>query len=117
MNTASNDSNSLGTSGDNDSKDSHGNPEKEWFYDEMDMSHVDDFEEDFESDMDFDESYTKKKRRGRIPKKPPVERGEGTPKRGRGGGRGNLFYVFLLLISFCLGLVQVVSYFVIFLVI
>ncbi|KAL5286969.1 DPF2 family protein [Megaselia abdita] len=91
VNTASNDSNSLGTSGDNDSKDSHGNPEKEWWkseVDELDMSHVEDFEEDFESDMDFDESYSKKKRRGRIPKKAPAERGEGTPKRGRGGGRG-----------------------------
>lgn len=96
MNTASNDSNSLGASADNDSKDSHGIPEKEWFYEEMDMSHVDDFEEDIESDMDFDESYSKKKRRGRVPKKPPVERGEGTPKRGRGGGRGKSFFISLL---------------------
>lgn len=90
----------MGASADNDSKDSHGAPEKEWFYEDME-SHVDDFEEDFESDMDFDESYSKKKRRGRVPKKAPADRGETTPKRGRGGGRGKLtcfifFYLFLL---------------------
>lgn len=75
---------------DTDSKDSHRNDEKEWYYDEMELSHhVDNFEEDPESDMDFDESYSSKRRRRKgagvskktivIPEVPIVKRG----RRGR----------------------------------
>lgn len=81
----------MSASGDNDSKDSHQNTEKEWFYEDMEITHVDDFEEDFESDVDFEESYSSRKRkRPKLAKKVPVNT-ESTPKRGRksGGGVGN----------------------------
>ncbi|XP_016973576.1 zinc finger protein DPF3 isoform X2 [Drosophila rhopaloa] len=85
------DGNSMGASGDNDSKDSHANAEKEWFHEEMDTSHYhhgDDYEDDFDSDNDFDESYTS---RGKRKKGSRLRRTnanvEGTPKRGRKGNR------------------------------
>ncbi|XP_017065547.1 supporter of activation of yellow protein isoform X2 [Drosophila eugracilis] len=87
----STDGNSIGTSGDNDSKDSHANAEKEWFHDEIDPSHYhhgDDYEDDFDSDNDFDESYSS---RGKRKKGSRLRRTnasmEGTPRRGRKGNR------------------------------
>lgn len=81
----------MSASGDNDSKDSHPNAEKEWFHEDMDMSHyhhVDDFEEDFESDIDFDESYSSrgKRKRGTRSARKISSNLESTPKRGRKGG-------------------------------
>ncbi|XP_037946812.1 zinc finger protein DPF3-like [Teleopsis dalmanni] len=81
------DGNSMSASGDNDSKDSHPNAEKEWFHEDMDISHyhhVDDFEEDFESDNDFDESYSSRGKRKRGSRSRRVNTTlDGTPKRGR----------------------------------
>ncbi|KAH8309997.1 zinc finger protein ubi-d4 B isoform X1 [Drosophila kikkawai] len=84
------DGNSMGASGDNDSKDSHANAEKEWFHEDLDSSHYhhgDDYEDDFDSDNDFDESYTSrgKRKRGSRPRRSNAN-AEGTPKRGRKGG-------------------------------
>lgn len=82
----------MSASGDNDSKDSHANAEKEWFHEDMDISHyhhVDEFEEDFESDNDFDESYSsrgKRKRGARTVGRRSNPATDGTPKRGRKGG-------------------------------
>ncbi|XP_052854729.1 zinc finger protein ubi-d4 isoform X2 [Drosophila gunungcola] len=89
--TAATDGNSMGASGDNDSKDSHANAEKEWFHEEMDTSHYhhgDDYEDDFDSDNDFDESYTSrgKRKKGSRPRR-TIANVEGTPKRGRKGNR------------------------------
>ncbi|XP_053962633.1 zinc finger protein ubi-d4 B [Anastrepha ludens] len=85
------DGNSMSASGDNDSKDSHANAEKDWFHEDIDMSHyhhVDDFEEDFESDNDFDESYSSrgKRKRGSRSARKSTAVADGTPKRGRKGG-------------------------------
>ncbi|XP_036331669.1 zinc finger protein ubi-d4 A isoform X2 [Rhagoletis pomonella] len=85
------DGNSMSASGDNDSKDSHANAEKDWFHEDIDMSHyhhVDDFEEDFESDNDFDESYSSrgKRKRGSRSARRSTAAVDGTPKRGRKGG-------------------------------
>lgn len=85
------DGNSMSASGDNDSKDSHANPEKDWFHEDIDMSHyhhVDDFEEDFESDNDYDESYSSrgKRKRGSRSSRKSTATADGTPKRGRKGG-------------------------------
>ncbi|XP_016927082.3 zinc finger protein ubi-d4 B isoform X1 [Drosophila suzukii] len=84
------DANSMGASGDNDSKDSHANAEKEWFHDEMDTSHYhhgDDYEDDFDSDNDFDESYTSRGKRKKCSRPRRTNASvEGTPKRGRKGG-------------------------------
>ncbi|XP_001357517.2 zinc finger protein DPF3 [Drosophila persimilis] len=88
---AATDGNSMGASGDNDSKDSHANAEKEWFHDEIDSSHYhhggDDYEDDFDSDNDFDESYSNrgKRKRSSRPRRSNANV-EGTPKRGRKGG-------------------------------
>ncbi|XP_030377909.1 zinc finger protein ubi-d4 [Scaptodrosophila lebanonensis] len=87
---AATDGNSMGASGDNDSKDSHANAEKEWFHEEMDVSHyhhADDYEDDFESDNDFDESYSSrgKRKRSSRPRRSNAN-ADGTPKRGRKGG-------------------------------
>ncbi|KAH8373023.1 hypothetical protein KR009_010527 [Drosophila setifemur] len=84
------DGNSMGASGDNDSKDSHANAEKDWFHEDMDTTHYhhgDDYEDDFDSDNDFDESYTSrgKRKRGSRPRRSNANV-EGTPKRGRKGG-------------------------------
>ncbi|KAH8272016.1 hypothetical protein KR018_000832 [Drosophila ironensis] len=84
------DGNSMGASVDNDSKDSHANPEKEWFHEDMDSSHYhhgDDFEDEFDSDNDFDESYTSrgKRKRGARPRRSNAST-DSTPKRGRKGG-------------------------------
>lgn len=84
----------MSASGDNDSKDSHANAEKEWFHEDMEMSyhhHVDDFEDDFESDNDFDESYSARGKRKRGTSGTTRWRKsnasvDGTPKRGRKGG-------------------------------
>ncbi|XP_070854942.1 uncharacterized protein d4 isoform X4 [Drosophila suzukii] len=80
----------MGASGDNDSKDSHANAEKEWFHDEMDTSHYhhgDDYEDDFDSDNDFDESYTSRGKRKKCSRPRRTNASvEGTPKRGRKGG-------------------------------
>jgi len=80
----------MGASGDNDSKDSHANVEKEWFHDEMDTSHFhhgDEFEDDFDSDNDFDESYTSRGKRKKCSRPRRTNANvEGTPKRGRKGG-------------------------------
>lgn len=81
------DGNSLGASADNDSKDSHPNPEKEWFYEDMELAHVEEFEEDFDSDADFDDSYSNRKRKRAKPTKKPPANPDATPKRGRKGGR------------------------------
>ncbi|XP_055839721.1 zinc finger protein ubi-d4 B isoform X2 [Episyrphus balteatus] len=81
------DGNSLGATADNDSKDSHPNPEKEWFYEDMELSHVEEFEEDFDSDADFDDSYSNRKRKRAKPAKKPPANPDATPKRGRKGGR------------------------------
>ncbi|EDV59905.1 zinc finger protein ubi-d4 [Drosophila erecta] len=87
---AATDGNSMGASGDNDSKDSHANVEKEWFHDEMDTSHYhhgDEFEDDFDSDNDFDESYTSRGKRKKCTRPRRTNANvEGTPKRGRKGG-------------------------------
>ncbi|XP_067631946.1 zinc finger protein ubi-d4 B [Eurosta solidaginis] len=85
------DGNSMSASGDNDSKDSHANAEKDWFHEDIDMSHyhhVDDFEEDFESDNDFDESYSSrgKRKRGTRSGRRSTVTTDGTPKRGRKSG-------------------------------
>ncbi|KAH8413678.1 hypothetical protein KR222_003293 [Zaprionus bogoriensis] len=87
---AATDGNSMGASGDNDSKDSHANAEKDWFHEDIDSSHyhhVDDYEDDFDSDNDFDESYSSrgKRKRGSRPRRTNTNV-EGTPKRGRKGG-------------------------------
>ncbi|EDW61232.1 zinc finger protein ubi-d4 [Drosophila virilis] len=84
------DGNSMGASGDNDSKDSHANAEKDWFHEDMDSSHyhhADDYEDDFDSDNDFDESYSSrgKRKRGSRPRRSNATV-DGTPKRGRKGG-------------------------------
>ncbi|KAH8265684.1 hypothetical protein KR026_001191 [Drosophila bipectinata] len=97
------DGNSLGASGDNDSKDSHVNAEKEWFHEEMDVSHYhhgDDYDDDFDSDNDFDESYTSrgKRKRGTRPRR-SNSHAESTPKRGRKGD-DKLKY-FLLFSIYC----------------
>ncbi|XP_065369977.1 zinc finger protein DPF3 isoform X2 [Calliphora vicina] len=89
------DGNSMSASGDNDSKDSHANAEKEgWFHEDIEMSyhhHVDDFEDDFESDNDFDESYSARGKRKRGGGGTRWRKGntsvDGTPKRGRKGTR------------------------------
>ncbi|XP_070070041.1 uncharacterized protein d4 isoform X2 [Drosophila takahashii] len=87
---AATDGNSMGASGDNDSKDSHANAEKEWFHDEMDTSHYhhgDDYEDDLDSDNDFDESYTSRGKRKKGSRSRRTNASvEGTPKRGRKGG-------------------------------
>ncbi|XP_011192586.1 zinc finger protein ubi-d4 B [Zeugodacus cucurbitae] len=85
------DGNSMSASGDNDSKDSHANPEKDWFHEDIDMSHyhhVDDFEDEFESDNDYDESYSSrgKRKRGSRSSRKSTATADGTPKRGRKGG-------------------------------
>ncbi|XP_039956379.1 zinc finger protein ubi-d4 B [Bactrocera tryoni] len=86
------DGNSMSASGDNDSKDSHANPEKDWFHEDIDMSHyhhVDDFEEDFESDNDYDDiaySSRGKRKRGSRSARKSTATADGTPKRGRKGG-------------------------------
>ncbi|EDW72090.1 uncharacterized protein Dwil_GK10624 [Drosophila willistoni] len=87
---AATDGNSMGASGDNDSKDSHANAEKEWFHEDLESSHYhhgDDYEDDFDSDNDFDESYSSrgKRKRGSRPRRSNANV-EGTPKRGRKGG-------------------------------
>lgn len=87
---AATDGNSMGASGDNDSKDSHANAEKDWFHEDMDTSHyhhADDYEDDFDSDNDFDESYSSrgKRKRGSRPRRSNATV-DGTPKRGRKGG-------------------------------
>ncbi|KRG04871.1 uncharacterized protein Dmoj_GI20660, isoform B [Drosophila mojavensis] len=87
---AATDGNSMGASGDNDSKDSHANAEKDWFHEDMDSSHyhhADDYEDDFDSDNDFDESYSSrgKRKRGSRPRRTNANV-DGTPKRGRKGG-------------------------------
>ncbi|EDW01435.1 GH21439 [Drosophila grimshawi] len=87
---AATDGNSMGASGDNDSKDSHANAEKDWFHEDMDSSHyhhADDYEDDFDSDNDFDESYSSrgKRKRGSRPRRSNATV-DGTPKRGRKGG-------------------------------
>lgn len=81
------DGNSLGASGDNDSKDGHPNAEKEWFYEDMELTHVEEFEEDFDSDADFDDSYSNRKRKRAKPAKKLPVNPDATPKRGRKGGR------------------------------
>ncbi|XP_055919968.1 zinc finger protein ubi-d4 B [Eupeodes corollae] len=81
------DGNSLGATADNDSKDGHPMPEKEWFYEDLELSHVDEFEEDFDSDADFDDSYSNRKRKRAKPTKKPPANPDATPKRGRKGGR------------------------------
>lgn len=88
------DGNSLSASGDNDSKDSHANAEKEWFHDDIDIGyhhHVDDFDDDFESDNDYDESYNSrgKRKRGARWRKGANPSIDGTPKRGRKSGGKN----------------------------
>uniref|UniRef100_A0A1I8PQU3 DPF1-3 N-terminal domain-containing protein n=2 Tax=Stomoxys calcitrans TaxID=35570 RepID=A0A1I8PQU3_STOCA len=88
------DGNSMSASGDNDSKDSHANAEKEWFHEDMEMTyhHHEDFEDDFESDNDFDESYSArgKRKRGTATGSTRWRKSntsvDGTPKRGRKGG-------------------------------
>ncbi|XP_075169922.1 double PHD fingers d4 [Haematobia irritans] len=87
------DGNSMSASGDNDSKDSHANAEKEWFHEDMEMSyhHHEDFEDDFESDNDFDESYSARGKRkrgttGTTRWRKSNATVDGTPKRGRKGG-------------------------------
>ncbi|XP_034106032.1 zinc finger protein DPF3 [Drosophila albomicans] len=87
---AATDGNSMGASGDNDSKDSHANAEKDWFHEDMDSSHyhhADDYEDDFDSDNDFDESYSSrgKRKRGSRSRRSNANV-DGTPKRGRKGG-------------------------------
>ncbi|XP_043064360.1 zinc finger protein DPF3 isoform X2 [Drosophila ficusphila] len=84
------DGNSMGASGDNDSKDSHANAEKDWLNEEVDTPHYhqgDDYEDDFDSDNDFDESYTSrgKRKKGSRTRRTNANV-EGTPKRGRKGG-------------------------------
>lgn len=96
---AATDGNSMGASGDNDSKDSHANAEKDWFHDDMDSSHyhhADDYEDDFDSDNDFDESYSSrgKRKRGSRPRRSNATV-DGTPKRGRKGG-GMFHYLVML---------------------
>lgn len=70
--------------GDSESKDSHPEHPKEWFYDD-DVMHdvVDPFEDRGDSDFDYDDNHYKKKRRSR--KTPGSEL---VPRRGRGRGRG-----------------------------
>lgn len=70
--------------GDSESKDSHPEHPKEWFYDD-DVMHdvVDPFEDRGDSDFDYDDNHYKKKRRSR--KTPGSDL---VTRRGRGRGRG-----------------------------
>ncbi|XP_019760084.1 zinc finger protein ubi-d4 B isoform X1 [Dendroctonus ponderosae] len=86
---------------DTDSKDSQllpGEVSKEWFYDEQDMLEMETFDEpDPDSDLDYEESYTKRRRgrkgTGRVMYNSAGRSGADTPstpgrKRGAGRGRG-----------------------------
>lgn len=77
------DRSSFGT-GDSESKDSHPEHPKEWFYDDEANIHdvIDQFEDRGDSDFDYDDNHYKKKRRLR---KTPAEL---VNRRGRGRGRG-----------------------------
>lgn len=101
---AATDGNSMGASGDNDSKDSHANAEKDWFHEDMDSSHyhhADDYEDDFDSDNDFDESYSSrgKRKRGSRPRRSNATV-DGTPKRGRKGGGTFISLVMLIVYKY-----------------
>ncbi|KAH1008214.1 hypothetical protein HUJ05_008790 [Dendroctonus ponderosae] len=80
---------------DTDSKDSQllpGEVSKEWFYDEQDMLEMETFDEpDPDSDLDYEESYTKRRRgrkgTGRVMYNSAVYT-PSTPGRKRGAGRG-----------------------------
>lgn len=59
------DGSSLGA-GDTDSKDSHRDDPKDWYFDEMDMHDVDPFDDrDPDSDFDYEDNFSRKKKRGR----------------------------------------------------